>query len=268
MHHSFRRRCPSLLASLVAVTLIGAVAPSAQAQTRPPAASPTAEVRELFRRGTAAFDARDFETALRSYQSAYIASEQPEFLLNIASCFEQLNRLPDARASLQRYLDTAQNIPDRARLEARIRELDARIQGTAVVTPPVVTPPVVTPPVVTPPRVAPPPPAAPAWPWVLVGVGGAMMAGAIIPLVLTPDPSHCMGQAAGSPSCTEHTYLDQLGRANTYPAIGATLLGVGGALAITGLITAIVLRPSTTQESSPRTALRITPTSIEVSGAF
>lgn len=291
--------------SLVAIAIAGALTTSsvtAWAQTAPTRGqtgqarggagqaqgTSAAEITATFRRATAAFDARDFETALRLYQQAYINSEQPEFLMNIAQSLEQLNRWSDARAALRRYLETARDIPNREDVEAQIRTLDARIAAPTAAT--TTTTPTTGTTIGTtgsganangaansstnagtgnggnrtqePP---PPPPARPVWPWITLGVGGALAVGGSVMLVLRPDAAGCVG--GGNPPCSETEFLSRRDTAGWMTPVAIGALAVGGGLIVTGIIGAVIGGPRRTENSAAATTTRL-PRSTQTTGSI
>ena len=219
------------------------------------AAAQTEPFQEVFEEGIAAFQARDYETALQRFQRSYILSRRPELLFNIGLTLERVGRREDAIATLRQFVSLQPNSPQRADAERRI----ATMQSTSlpVVAPPVVAPPVVTPPVVAPPRVVVAPPVVltaprtaparvasrPVWPWVALGGGAAAgIAGAVI-LATTSDPG-----ADGSVTM-ERQYLNALESNDTRRIVGAVLLGLGGAAAVAGVVGLVRGRPSSERES-------------------
>ncbi len=273
-----RFACSQALATGLLVASVPWVGHAQTAPTRqatPPQSG--ADIATLFRRATAAFDARDFETSLRLYQQAYIESEQPEFLVNIASALEQLQRLTDARAALRRYLDTAREVPNRDDVQEQIRALDARINAQhSQVTPPVTPPVVVRQPDPLP---RPPPPARPVWPWITLAGGGALAIGGTLLMLTRPNPASCDSGAATP--CLESEFLQRRDQANTMTGVGVGLLAAGGALVVTGIIGAIIGPGTASNESAsntrvaraaPRATATIAITSeratVEVFGAF
>ncbi|MDP3214187.1 MAG: tetratricopeptide repeat protein [Deltaproteobacteria bacterium] len=223
-----------------------------------PAIAQTEPFQEVFEEGIAAFQARDYETALQRFQRSYILSRRPELLFNIGLTLERVGRREDAIATLRQFVSLQPNSPQRADAERRI----ATMQSTSlpVVTPPVVAPPVVAPPVVAPPVVAPPvvaPPVVvtapriapapvasrPVWPWVALGGGAAAgIAGAVI-LATTSDPG------ADDSVITEGQYESALESNDTRRIVGAVLLGLGGAAAVAGVVGLVQGRPSSERAS-------------------
>lgn len=201
------------------------------------ASAQSGPLREAYDQGLAAFQARDYETALRRFQRAYELSRSPEFLFNIGLTLERLGRRQEAVAAFQRFLELEPASPQRAVVERRL----AALHEAPVATPP--TPPPV--PVVTPvavrPVIAPPPPtprARPAWPWVVLGAGVAVGATGVVVAVTASDPG------ADPAVRTEAQYVDATGALETRRVISGVLMGVGGAALVAGLVGLVVSRPS------------------------
>lgn len=93
-----------------------AAAQSADARTR---------ARAVYTEGQRLFDAGDFTGALAKFEEAYGIVSNPVVLLGVASAQERLGRLPEARATLERYLRERPTAPDRADIEARIAAMPA-----------------------------------------------------------------------------------------------------------------------------------------------
>ncbi|MFO0608611.1 MAG: hypothetical protein U0324_35925 [Polyangiales bacterium] len=231
-----------------------ALALATLALAAPAAAQPREEARRLYQQGVAAFDARDFATALARFQQAYVQMQRPELLVNVAATFEQLGRPTDALETYRRYLALAPEAPDRPAIEARV----ARLAATPSAPPPAPPPPP-PPSVVTRPPPSPPPatraPAPPVWPWVLVGGGAAVAAAGVVLLALPGDP----GRDRSIES--ERAYLDAVARRETFAVAGGVALGVGVAAAAAGVV-GLALRPSPS-----RTALTLSGAALAGGGA-
>ena len=175
------------------------------------------------------YDAGDYAEAMVHYERAHVLIPLPEFLFNIGQCHRNLGDYKQAVDFLRRYLDEATDVPDVARLETLIADLEAQIQKPADPPPegPVTEPAPATkldlgPTVVDPPQstdlgviplstevgaapkavdvvAAPPEDAQPGlherwWFWTLVGVvviGGA--AGAVVAATATSPPEGSLG---------------------------------------------------------------------------
>jgi hypothetical protein len=120
-----RRLVSVSMAAVLGVVSVSARNAHAQAATSRAAPSdPTAQA-------IAAFEAHDYERALRLFQDAYVAHRDPALLFNIAATLERLDRLGEAVDALQTYLARAHN-PEGERLaEERLSALRARIAASS-----------------------------------------------------------------------------------------------------------------------------------------
>lgn len=207
-----------------------------------PAAAQEVSPQEAFERGLAAYQARDYEAALRSFERAYALSRSPDLFFNIGLTLERLERREEAVRAFEQFLALQPSSPQRATVERRIADLRAALaaaRAPVVAPPPVVAaPPVV---VVRAPMTPPPPAAAPSrpvWPWVVLGAGaGAGIAGVVL-LATATDPG------ADPDVRTEAQYMDATAGLETRRIAAGVLLGVGGAAVVAGAVGALVGRPS------------------------
>jgi tetratricopeptide (TPR) repeat protein len=98
----------SLLALVVAVAM---AAPAHAGDKRAAAAH--------FQKGRTLFDAASWAAALEEFSAGYDAYPLPGFLVNIGQCQRKLDRLDDAAASFQRFLDSDVADP---KLRAEVQE--------------------------------------------------------------------------------------------------------------------------------------------------
>ena len=82
--------------------------------------------RAHFLSGQSYFDEQHYADALHEFQEAYRISKRPGFQYNIGVCQERLGQIDGAVAAFERYLREAPNAPDRAPVEAHLRELRGR----------------------------------------------------------------------------------------------------------------------------------------------
>ncbi len=80
--------------------------------------------------GVADFAQRHFHHALQEFQSAYELNHDPMLLSNIGIAQSEDGDLQGARTSFREYLARVPNAPNRAAIEARLRDLDARLPAT------------------------------------------------------------------------------------------------------------------------------------------
>jgi tetratricopeptide (TPR) repeat protein len=82
--------------------------------------------REHFLKGTKAFDLGLYEDAIKEYMSAYQIKDDPAFLYNIAQAHRLAGHDAEALRFYRIYLTRAPNAPNRAHVETRIAELQAK----------------------------------------------------------------------------------------------------------------------------------------------
>jgi tetratricopeptide (TPR) repeat protein len=68
-----------------------------------------------------------WQDALREFVEAHRVLPRPAFHYNIAICYEHLGQLDEAIRSYERYLAEDHAVPDRADVEAHVRELAGRL---------------------------------------------------------------------------------------------------------------------------------------------
>ena len=86
----------------------------------------TVEARAHFQRGVGNFDARRYLPALEEFQRAFALRPHPAILINIANCYVQLRRYPEAVIHFERYLAEAADISPAQRREAEAALEEAR----------------------------------------------------------------------------------------------------------------------------------------------
>src|SRR4051794_6222373 len=82
-----------------------------------------AQGKALYADGKAAFEAGEFQRANDLFLQAYLASEKPELLFNMASSLVALGRPHLAAEKLRAYLRVLPEDPERPAIEQRIRAL-------------------------------------------------------------------------------------------------------------------------------------------------
>jgi tetratricopeptide (TPR) repeat protein len=113
---------PSLLAS-VALALTVGLATTAHAQAD---GSQDERARLHFQAGSSHFDTGDYDSAVREFRAAYELSRRPVLLFNIYMAYERLGNLTEAVSYLERYLEEAPEVENRAALEIRLGRLRER----------------------------------------------------------------------------------------------------------------------------------------------
>jgi len=81
----------------------------------------------LFQAGAAAFDAGQFEEALRHFQAAYARSPRPKLLFNIGQAADRLRQDEVALDAFRRYLAEVSDAEGREQIEARVRVLEQAV---------------------------------------------------------------------------------------------------------------------------------------------
>ena len=88
-----------------------------------------AQARENFNAGVAAFEAGSWERALEAFQEAYRLAPHPSVRVNMANCYERLNRPLEALFHYESFLSEAADAPpaQRREVQSAIDELRGRI---------------------------------------------------------------------------------------------------------------------------------------------
>ncbi len=88
-----------------------------------------ARARAEFQRGVGAFEAGRFEEALAAFQEAYRLKPHPSVRLNMAACYEELDRPLEALIHYRAFLAESRQVsPERAReVKRSIREAERRV---------------------------------------------------------------------------------------------------------------------------------------------
>lgn len=84
--------------------------------------------REVYENGSTLYAEGLYEDAIAAFQESYRLAGVHELLLNIANCYERLQRYEDAIAVLNRYRAYAKP-EERAQLKARIEAIRVRMEG-------------------------------------------------------------------------------------------------------------------------------------------
>ncbi len=112
----------------IAVLALALAAGTAVAAPKPkpsPATGARAEARAHHARAEKLYALGRFDEALVAYQAAYEAEALPGFLLNIAQCYRNLDRLEEAVFTFRKYLQLRPDARDRADVEELITTLEA-----------------------------------------------------------------------------------------------------------------------------------------------
>jgi tetratricopeptide (TPR) repeat protein len=84
------------------------------------------EARQLYERGKTAFEQDHAQEAYDCFRKAYMISQRPALLFNMASALTKLDRPHDAAESLRAYLRVVPDDLDRVGIEERIRALEEK----------------------------------------------------------------------------------------------------------------------------------------------
>jgi tetratricopeptide (TPR) repeat protein len=83
--------------------------------------------RAQFTAGRSYYDQANYVDALKAFNESYRSSKRPVLLYNIALCQERLGQLPEAVATLERYVQLDKT--ERAVIEARIANLKSQMEA-------------------------------------------------------------------------------------------------------------------------------------------
>jgi hypothetical protein len=212
--------------------------------TGKPSASDSEAAHSAFLLGKRFFDEADYGSAIHNFVDAYkLDCTKTELLTIIARANELSGNKAEAVHALETYLTRAANIApeDKNQIQKRIDNLKAQLaaQTSAVVAPvpaPVPTPVATTPPPPLSGSTAPPPPPPEArhhtaGPWVVTGIGAALLIGGGVTWIIghgkyTTAQDKCPNQACTDPSVESD--------GNT----GHTMMLAGGGLFVGGVVVA------------------------------
>jgi tetratricopeptide (TPR) repeat protein len=267
----------SLLCSLLALAPVQVVAappkqsePEPSEDEPPPDEDPNYErAVEAYRLGTELYNAAKFEEALVAFQEAATLYASPDFQFNIAKCYERLGKYEEAIRSYELYLRTAEDSGDTAVIEASIADLKRRIEERDAAAENQPDPE--------------PEPTGPTNPGrklvltggVLLGVGAVVaLAGGLGFGIPVSRKNATLGEVLdGNPDGLTFAEADEIAdAARTSQTIELVMVGVGGALVITG---AALLAVGMSKNKKAKTArLQVAPTwgrtgaGLSLSGSF
>ena len=119
------RRRTAVVAATVAVGVLFAFAGLALAGPTEDAA------RDASKRGTASYNLGQYDEAAADYERAYKLVQDPAVLFNVAQAYRLAGRSEKALTAYRAYLRTAPvDAPNRAQVEARVRELEKIVADT------------------------------------------------------------------------------------------------------------------------------------------
>lgn len=99
--------CPTLCSFVLATSLATAMPVTATAHVSPTAADTGRDVAEIMAEASAAFEAQDYEAALKAFEAAYDVANDPNFLFNIGRVHEEAGNLPLAVQYYERFMGHA-----------------------------------------------------------------------------------------------------------------------------------------------------------------
>ena len=82
------------------------------------------QARDLYQAGDKAYQANDYQKAYDDFKQAYVLSQHPALLYDVASALQGLGRPHAAAEALRTYLKQVPADPDRPAIEKRIASLD------------------------------------------------------------------------------------------------------------------------------------------------
>jgi tetratricopeptide (TPR) repeat protein len=91
---------------------------------------------KLFEEAESYYNLQEFEKALNLYKEAYLLSQEPALLYNIAQCQRQTKRYEEAIKSYRAFLRTSQDDELRPQIEAFITEMEAILKKNGSATQP------------------------------------------------------------------------------------------------------------------------------------
>jgi tetratricopeptide (TPR) repeat protein len=193
------------------------------------------EARERFELGRTFLEAGRFQQAAEEFEQAYRLSKRPQLLYNVYIANRDAGNLDAAVSALRNYLAQVPDAPDRINLEARLASMQAqadaqreqarqaaadrdRAERLAAMRTELVRS---------------------KWPWVMIGVGGAMIAGSIITGVMAKNKANDLDESSlcidGGTRCarSEKSDVESL---RTLAVTTDVLWIAGGVVAVTGVV--------------------------------
>ncbi len=130
MPHTFLLSALARMLLMVFVLSPWSLAQAQEEGAAEPTDSNTERARSLFAAGRAAFEANDYEDALRHFRESHALSGRPALLYNIGVAADRLRRDEEALEAFERYLrEAGADAPQRGDAEARARVLRRQLHG-------------------------------------------------------------------------------------------------------------------------------------------
>jgi hypothetical protein len=224
---------------------------------------PEQEAMSHFKVGKSLYEAGRFAEAAREFANSYELSKRPELLYNIYVSYRDASDGPNAIEALRRYLELA-TLDDatRVNLQARLRAMQQANAGKEPPPPEQTSPPVAAAleqpapvePAPVPEPVAPEPAeSASPVPFVLLGVGGALVIGGAITGAIVLGKESDLKEACPSDRCSNPDDLDKRDSAHTLAIVTDALIAGGVVLAGVGAVL-LLLDDSSEQSSAQASA--------------
>ena len=270
------------LTLLAAVLFVGTLAISpASAQDAAgdgeQAGGETDRARALFLRGDRLYAQGQYDEAVDAFQEAYDISGRVALKFNLANAFERLNRLEEALAALREYAPHAEE-HQRSLILTRIENLEQRLAAedearrgdeTSGTTGGTATGSTGTSGGSTSTGASDEGSGASGGQiagYAMMGVGGALIIGGVIAGVMANSAGSEAEEMCMNGFCPESAQ-DSVDQQKSRALAADILFAAGGAIAVTGLVLALVLRPSDDDDESD-TAFSVTPTRNGVHASF
>ncbi|UJR85691.1 tetratricopeptide repeat protein [Sandaracinus amylolyticus] len=214
------------------------------------------QARRHFRLGQAHYENGSFLEAAREFEQAYQLSQRPQLLYNVYVAYRDAGDLVRSRDALREYLTRVPDAENAAMLRARLESLDRMVeqQGTtatpAETTPTETTPsettPAETPAETTPVESAPstPPPSSGGlspFPFVVAGVGAAMMIGGAITGAMALSSQDTLDSTCPDRACPPGYDFESEANDGRTLALTTDVLLIGGGVVLAGGIVWLVI---------------------------
>lgn len=109
----------------MAATAVADVTPPEHREGTPPPCG-LQQARDLYRSAVKHYDLGQYDAAVADFQKAFTCKPEPAIVYNIAQSQRLGNRPADAVASYRSYLRLKPDAPNRAEVEQKIADLEAR----------------------------------------------------------------------------------------------------------------------------------------------
>ncbi len=193
-----------------------------------------------FLAGSAYYEQSNYSDAVREFIEAHRLSKRPDLLYNISVCYERLGRWDDAIASLQQYLNERPDAPDREVIESRIANYLRRKDQEAARANPL--PPPVTAPAPSPLITTTAPRSRFVAGWIVSAIGAGLLVAALGTGVTAHLTYNDLIMKCGGTVCdgSNQDLRNEVGFGRALTISTDTLIAVGGATLITGVVLFIV----------------------------